>query len=426
MRFRNRKAVQDAIQSEEQLSVEDRAEVQSMAEDVVNGHVSRRRFMVRTAQLGISAGIAGTVLAACGSSGSSSSVAAQPANTSGGKIAAKYMNKKIGIGLYTSADENEPLLCYHLEEAAKEIGLNWTFTVQDTQAAQAQAEQAFGSFVTTNVDGIIDLVVPPSFAAAQFAAAAEKNIPVFGLYTGVPAEPSLVFDYSPCIGADAVYQMEFMMRNLRKLHPHENPIKIGVVDSKIEVVKPRRAVLDGMLSLPENKDIQVAAEVPDINAENLVASATEAANSILAEEPDVVAIWTNFPTSGVPVAEAVAAAGKEGQVGVYAHIAGGASLEAVKAGNTPLVSVSYTDLVYTAWNTIGLMLEHFAEPKTELRNASITTNAVPTTCVDQQVANTNLVQKVPILGGKEVYTWLFEEGNYRASLVQQYNERFSS
>src|SRR5918911_1415556 len=81
---------------------EHRSAVASLMQDVADGRIGRRDFMVRTASLGLSGALATALLA-------SSTGHATPMSSRGGGIAARYKNKTIGVPMFQVADQNEVL-----------------------------------------------------------------------------------------------------------------------------------------------------------------------------------------------------------------------------------------------------------------------------------------------------------------------------
>lgn len=399
------------------------SDVEHLAGEVARGALSRRGFLSRTSSIGIGATAGTTILTAL--LGRVPKAAAMTGTPDTSRIIDKYKNLTVGVPVYAFGDENEILLAAQLEAAAKAANLNWKFKIQDTQADTGKAAQVMDSFITQGANLIIDIVVPPRLVAAQMARAKEKNIPVFGIYTFGLADPDVVVDFGGLTAVEATYLINFMIFDQRIRHPGRKKIKLGVIDSQLDVIRPRRGALDGMLGLPINQDFEIVQIVPDVDPANTVQVATQATQAILTKNPDVDCIWTNWPPSGVPVGTAVDSAGKAGTCKVYGNVAQSSGIELVRGGKSALVATSWVDLVYVSWGCIDLALSYLAGRKPS-RLALLTTHPVPMTAIDQVEANSPNVQQVDVLGGKQITTWMGDAGAYRERFVSKWNDMLSS
>ena len=286
-----------------------REEIEHLAAGVVNGASSRRTFLTRAGSLGIGATAASTILTALVANAPKAlAEASEPANA--GRIAEKYKNLTIGVPVYAFADENQITIANQLQAAAKAAGLNWKFLVQDVAGSVTTAGQVFDTFISRGVDVIIDIVIPPRLVAAQMAKAKEKKIPVFGIYTFGTNYPDMVLDYGGVTSVESSYVSSYMLFDQRIRHPGKKKIKLGIIDSQLDVIKPRRGALDGLLSLAINNDFEVVQIIPDVDPANTVQVATQVTQAILTKNPDVDCLWVSWSPAPVPVAAAVEQAGK--------------------------------------------------------------------------------------------------------------------
>ncbi len=401
-----------------------RAEIEHLAEDVVKGATSRRSFLTRAGSLGVGATAASTILTALVASAPDAS-AATSGSADAGKIADKYKNLTIGVPVYAFADENQITIANQMQAAAHAAGLNWKFLLQDVAGSVTTAGQVFDSFVTRSVDVIIDIVIPPRLVAAQMAKATEKKIPVFGIYTFGTNYPDMVLDYGGVTSVESSFVSSYMLFDQRIRHPGKKKIKLGIIDLQLDVIKPRRGALDGLLSLAINNDFEVVQVIPDVDPANTVQVATQATQAILTKNPDVDCLWVSWSPAPVPVAAAVEQAGKGDSCKVYGLVAQSAGIQLIKEGKSPLVATSWVDLVWVGWGMVDLVLKHRSGQPVD-RLALLSTNAVPCVCIDHAEANSSNIQMVDVLGGKQIPTWVFAQGSYRDRFVASWNEIYSS
>jgi len=401
------------------------------SKDFFSAPVSRRGFLGRAAGIGAGAVAGSALLSACSSASDSAPAATAAASAAespsapapAGSISDSFKNKTIGVPVYTYADENEPLIAAQLEAAAAAAGLNWTFLIEDTQADQALAEQVVDSFITRGVDAIVDIIVSPRSIAPQLARAKEQEIPVFGIYNFAPLEENFVVDYGGSTAVDGTYIASYMIADQVARHPGRK-IKLGILNTDLDVLRPRRGVLDGLLSLPEAQEAFEIVGVKEVDPGDVVASATSGTQALISQAPDLDAIWSSLSPAAMVSATAVEQVGAQDQVACYGCIAGSAGLEALQSGTSPLVATSWADLVYVSWGTVDLMLQHFSGQEVD-RLASLTTNPLPYTTVTPRVAQGPDVQPVATLGGEEVLTWMYAAGAYRDAFVRSWQTTYA-
>jgi ABC-type sugar transport system substrate-binding protein len=402
-----------------------RQEVRSLAEQVNRRKLSRRGFLSRASKLGIELSAGSTILTALTAATPTEVSAATTKGAASEKIADKYKNLTIGIPVFAYVDENQLTIANQIQAASQAAGLNWKLLLQDVAGDPGRAQQIFDVFITQGVNVIIDLVTPPRLVAAQMAKAREKKIPVFGIYTFGTNYPDMVLDYGGVTSVESSFVSSYMLFDQRIRHPGKKKIKLGIIDSEVDVIKPRRGVLDGLLSLQVNNDFEVVQVIPDIDPANTVQVATQATQAILTKNPDVDCLWVSWSPAPVPVATAVEQSGKGDSCKVYGLVAQSAGIQLIKEGKSPLVATSWVDLVWVGWGCTDLVL-HYLSGKPVDRLALLTTNIVPCACINQAEANSPNVQMVDVLGGKQILTWMFGAGKYRDTFVEGWNEKYSS
>jgi ABC-type sugar transport system substrate-binding protein len=401
-----------------------RGELEHLAAKVARGASSRRSFLTRAGSLGIGAAAGSTILT--GLVAKSPEAAAATTQAAGASaIADKYKNLTIGVPVYAFADENQITIANQLKAASEAAALNWKFLVQDVAGSVTTAGQVFDTFVSQGVNVIIDIVIPPRLVAAQMAKAKERKIPVFGIYTFGTNYPDMALDYGGVTSVESSFVSSYMLFDQRIRHPGKKKIKLGIIDSQLDVIGPRRGVLNGLLGLEVNKDFEVVQVVPDVDPANTVQVATQATQAILTKNPDVDCLWVSWSPAPVPVATAVEQAGKGDSCKVYGLVAQSAGLQLIKDGKSPLVATSWVDLVWVGWGCVDLVLQHLSGRGVD-RLALLTTSAVPCVCVDQAEANTPNLQMIEALDGKKILTWVFAQGSYRDRFVASWNEKYTT
>ncbi len=402
-----------------------RQEVRSLGERVNRQELSRRGFLSRTSKLGIGLTAGSTILTALTSTTATKVSAAAAKGVESGKIADKYKNLTIGVPVFAYVDENQITIANQIQAASQAAGLNWKLLLQDVAGDPGKAQQVFDAFITQGVNVIIDIVTPPRLVAAQMAKAKEKKIPVFGIYTFGTNYPDMVLDYGGVTSVESSFVSSYMLFDQRIRHPGKKKIKLGIIDSQLDVIKPRRGVLDGLLNLQVNNDFEVVQIIPDIDPANTVQVATQATQAILTKNPDVDCLWVSWSPAPVPVATAVEQGGKGDSCKVYGLVAQSAGIQLIKEGKSPLVATSWVDLVWVGWGCTDLVLQYLSGKPVD-RLALLTTNIVPCVCINQAEANSPNVQMVDVLGGKQILTWMFGAGKYRDTFVESWNEKYSS
>ena len=411
---------------EDQVPAQHRRELEELAGQVAKGSVSRRAFLNRAGAVGVGAVGAGAVLAACGGGTKSSSAAsttsfANSVPSSGGAIAAKYKNKTIGMPVYSYADENQITLASAAQQATDAAGLNWKWLIQDTQTNPQTGAQVMGTYISRKVDAVVDMVIPASFIAADVAQAKAGNIPVFGVYTFAFTNPGFQLDYGGIVAVDAAFISSYMLFNEQIRLAGKKEIKLGVLDTQLDVIAPRRQVMEGLRSgQPVFKEVAVA----NVDAADVVGGATKGVQALLSQHPDLDTIWVSYSPVGVPAAAAVQQAGNT-HTKVYAHAVGSAGLSMIASQQTPLLASSWLDLVYTSWGLVDVMLQYFKNGKVD-RFAAFSTNVVPIIAMDQAEANSSNVKKVQLITGKSIPNWLFQGGAYRQTFIDKWKEQYSS
>jgi ribose transport system substrate-binding protein len=303
------------------------------------------------------------ILAACGGSSSSSSSTeassgestAQGTNVAdkaGGEIAAKYKHLVIGVASFTAADEGEKLLEEAMEEASELAGLEWEFKIAEAKGNPNLTSPEVESFVTQGVDAIVQIAFSPDYDQPGLEKAKDAGIPVFGMWTNGELNPLLVTDYTPPSAVDEAALSSYMLNELYENNP-TGEIQLAMINTNVAAIQPRPHVLKGLLELyPRVKVVDEA----EVSTEDPVGSATQITDGFLSKDPDLKAIWTNYPPSGVPAAAAVETQGKSDSVNVYMHIGDKAGVQALEEQGNPLKGMVLVDLDYQAYKTMEQML----------------------------------------------------------------------
>jgi ABC-type sugar transport system substrate-binding protein len=378
----------------------------------------RRNFLKRAGVVGTGAFASTAALAACGSKSKSldsqigSTASAATAKTA--NLSASLKGKTIGLAFLTLADPNVQVIRASLEEAAKRANLNWTFTQFDGQGKPDQAQKGLQSLISKGVDLIYLEGIAPRLVKEELARAKAANIPVIGGFTAAPLDEGIMFDYAAILESDSVVLNEYMLTELNTIHADKAEIKIALVDSDLDVILGRTKVLEGLLQLAVNKKVKVVG-AQNIDLADPVGSSTKIAASFLTKNPDLDAIWTNYPNSGIAAANAVSQKKMVDQVKVYGHIANAAGIEALRDKTSPMSATSWIDLVYTSYGTVGFMLDVFS--KKPVARTVAYTNPVPVTVL----ARPTIADQIPGDGT----TWVFSNGTYRDGFVNTWAEKYS-
>jgi ABC-type sugar transport system substrate-binding protein len=381
----------------------------------------RRAFLMRAGVVGTGAFASTAALAACG--GKSKSIDSQIGGTAGAattkattaNLPDSLKGKKIGLAFLTLADPNVQVIRSSLEEAAKRADLNWSFEQFDGQGKPDQAQKGLQSFISKGVDLIYLEGIPPRLVKSELARAKAAGIPVVGGFTAAPLDDGIMFDYAAILESDSIVLNEYMTTELNSTHADKDEIKIALVDSDLDVVLGRTKVLNGLLQLATNKKIKVVGS-QNIDLADPVGSSTKIAASFLTKNPDLDAIWTNYPTSAIAAANAVSQKNKADQVKVYGHIANTAAIEALRDSKSPISATSWIDLVYTSYATVGFMLDIF-DKKPVARTVAYT-NPVPVTVL----ARPTIAEQIPGDGT----TWVFGNATYRDGFVSSWSQKYAA
>jgi ABC-type sugar transport system substrate-binding protein len=358
------------------------------------------------------------MLAACTrDGGSAQAVATTAASGSSGVTAAigdSYKGKTIGVVFYTLLDENEVSIGRWLEQAAKDAGLEWTFVTVDAKGDQAQAQTAMSSFITRKVDAIIVVVVPAIWINAQLEQAKAAGIPVVGNLMFAQFEPNIAVDYGPLLDHDTLLLTHYLMSD-QQARRGTDRIKVGMLDASVsEALVPGRSVFETLLGLDDQ--FEIVAKDFAVSGTDTVADATKRAKGMVQANPDINAIFCNYPPIAVPAASGIEQLGNT-DVQVYGRIAQSAGVEAVRSGSSPLVATSWVDWPYQSYTIIEqvLIVLKGEEPN---RLLSLT-RPVPDVVFDAS----NVDEQVPT--GTKAADWMFAGGAYRSQFIARWNEVFA-
>ena len=308
----------------------------------------------------------------------------------------------------TFLDDNEIAIVNGMKNAAKRANLDWKWVVIDTKADQAQAQTAMQSLVNRKVDCIIDVVVAAASIEAQLAAAKSANIPVVGNFTNAPYDANIVADYSQALDYDAVLLARYLIND--QFHKRGNKVvKVGMLDSPLDVTKVRRTIFEAIAKSTPN--VQIVAQDFSISLTNTVAEATQKATAMLQQHRDITALWCNYPPITLPVASGVAQAGAS-KVQVYGHNAQSAGVAAIRDGGSALVATTWADNNYQGYALVDLALQVFAG-KTPSRQVTWT-QPIPGVLFDE----TNVAAEVP--KSLKASDWQWGGGAYADSFLQSW------
>lgn len=380
---------------------------------------TRKAFLRRAAIAGVGAATASSVLAACGQGSEDAAATTDTAGASdagrSATIADKYKGKTIGVPIYTSLDENEVTIKENLEKASKRAGLDWKFLIDDTKADQAAAQSAVQSYITRKVDAIIDIVVPGAFVEAQFAAARKAGIPVIGNYTFAGFSPSVTADYSPPLDQEEIPMSHFLINDQQRTLGRKQ-VKVAMLDVPLDVVKPRHASFRSVAATYPG--VEIVAEDFNVSATDTVADATRRAKALLQKHRDLSCFWAGFPPVALPVASAVAQAGRGKDVQVYGHATGTAGVAAVRDKGNPLRATTYVDFPYNAYGMVDLVLQALAGREVDRQISYL--SPIPTAVFSE--ANVDI--EVP--KGTNAKDWTFARGTYVDDFIARWNATYSS
>lgn len=159
-------------------------------------------------------------LAACGSTGASSSAA--PAASSGASTAEPFKIGLLQYGQHGSLDNCREGFLQGLEEAGLKEGVDYTVDYQNAGFDDAMDTQIAGKFSSDGVDMMVAVATPS--AVACYAAAEEKDIPVVYVAVSDPAAAGLgsgnITGTSDALPVDAQLQL------IRAMQPDAKTIGI--------------------------------------------------------------------------------------------------------------------------------------------------------------------------------------------------------
>lgn len=373
---------------------------------------------LRSAALGASALILGSLLTACTKDTAATEAAAPAAEAvvakGDGTIAGKYKNKTIGVVHLTKADENETTLLKAFQEGSEAAGLNWKFVEADGQGDQGKMQQAVSGFIAQKVDAILLLVVSTRLVGKEVADAKAAGIPVFGEWTFSELDPNIVADYTPVPAADASALALQMFSELTVEHP-TGDIEVGLVNTNLDILLSRNAAVRGLAELyPRVKIVDSA----DIDFTDIVGSSSKIANGFMSKHPGLDALWTAYPLSGPAAAQAVLAARKD--VKVYTHVAQSEGIKALSDPKNPLSAMPWLDFDWESYHLLDTMLAHFGgKPVNKLNSYQ---DVVPFKVFTKENAAEGLTGKGVAAG----IGWTLLEGSWKQPLVDSWSTKYGS
>ena len=165
----------------------------------------RRSFLRRTALTGAAVGGVSSLLAACGSSASSSSGASSIFGTSE-KYKFTFVNHVTTNVFFVPTK-------YGAEDACKLLGCSYSWTGSETSNV-SQMVNAVNSAVSAGTDGIAVSLIDPTAFTAPIASALKASIPVVAYNANEPSAGALAY-----IGQDLFVSGEEMGEHIAKLVP---------------------------------------------------------------------------------------------------------------------------------------------------------------------------------------------------------------
>lgn len=360
--------------------------------------------------------VAVPLLAGCTTRGDNTAAAPTISSNSNVKAAlgSSFKGKTIGVVFYTLLDENEVSIQKWLNQAAQDAGLNWNFIAVDAKGDQSQAQTAVSSFITRKVDAIVVVVVPAIFINAQLEQAKAAGIPVVGNLMFAQFDPTVAVDYGPLLDHDALLLTHYLMAD-QKNRRGNGPIKVGVLDAPVsDALVPGRSVFETLIGTDDQ--FKIVARDYAVSGTNTVQDSTTRAQGMVQANPDINAIFCNYPPIAVPAASGIDQLGKK-DVQVYGRIAQSASVEAIRNGKSSLVATSWVDWPYQSYTIIEQVLMVLKGQKPN-RLLSLT-RPVPDVIFDAS----NVNEQVP--KGTKAADWMLAGGAYRSQFIARWNEVFA-
>lgn len=374
------------------------------------GGASRRNFLRGAGVAGLGLGSA-ALLSAC-TSNKNNPAAAAPAITGSvdPKVADKYKNKTIGVSVLTFSDENIQSIVNWIKQACTDAGLNWTFDVVDTQTDGGKAATAVDSFVTKKVDAIMAIAVGAGGIEEQLARAKSAGIPTVGTFTFAKPDSSITQDYTPPPAADAALLGTYLIADQLQRHSGSAKIQVGMLDFPLNLIESRRYAFEALIA--QQPEFEIAARNYNVDPTSVVDSASAAAKSMLQANPDITAIWVNYPPAALPAASGVSElSGKDVQV--YGHIAQSAGVDAIGQSSSPLVATSWIDWPFVGYTIVDQTLAAFAGQTLDKQLKVL--SPCPMIVFDK----TNVAQNLP--SGEKASNWMFAGGAYRPEFLRRWN-----
>ncbi len=165
----------------------------------------RRAFLRRTALTGVAAGSVSTLLAACGSSASTSSGSSS--------VFGSHPEYKFTFVNHVTTNPFFVPTQYGIQDACKLLGCSYTWTGSETSNV-SQMVNAVNSAVSAGVNGIAVSLIDPTAFNAPVAAALSAGIPVVAYNADVKTNPRLAY-----IGQDLEVSGERMGEHIASLVP---------------------------------------------------------------------------------------------------------------------------------------------------------------------------------------------------------------
>ena len=239
-----------------------------------------------------------------------------------------------------------------LHAAVNAIG--WDWVTVDAAGDPTKMAQGMLQLANENVDAIVSLAVEPSIAQEGLQLAKQKNIPVIN-YAGLTSpSPLFAASVSP---SDYTLSSFIDYYMINQLEAQPGGAKLFIVKSELNLAYTSRYHLLQLELASMGPDIQVvgAHEWDMANSDKDVNTAVAQA---LQANPDLSAVWTISGGMEGPAADAIAAAGKTGQVKLYGFYGVPLNLDLIRKGQLTAVAEKNTD--DGPWTVIDMLAQYFA------------------------------------------------------------------
>lgn len=244
----------------------------------------------------------------------------------------------IGVSLASDVNPFYIAMKRGIEGRAKELGMKVIFvTANEVVSHQVDGIQ---DLVARKVDGILASPIDSVAVSAAYAAAAKAGIPVISVarHTNSPGQSAFVSMDEKQIGRDIAAWIAKQTGGKGKIAMVAGPSGAATFRNLSEGLEAGLKTTPG-LSVVYRKEVALTREMGLKQAED-----------ILVAHPDVVAIYGANDEIALGASQAVAAAGKKGQIAITGMNGTPPALRAVKSGAIDLT----IELNPVAWGRLGV------------------------------------------------------------------------